>query len=290
MVRYEIMGLYQLKDFLTFDDVADYLRDKGVYDFDLSSSYDQNRLKDWLVNMARDEKITPVFYSSSCTDVISYVYENNEPIIKYVDGGEIFAGYYSIKCDCFEFINRHGKLQASYQHNTDDDYDRILTYKYYTETTNLGVGLEFKLLICTPYKIIGKYKPKTLQDCYIHYEPFADDDTIICFNDLLYPADQLNALFLQQQKDSLQQQINTIDSQLNDKELSTRSQNTAGTIIAGLANLANIDLKSHYGDDSNKKIRQELLKLGFKENEKDGLPLSSDTVAKWLKIADDLSK
>lgn len=224
------MGLYQLKDFLTFDDVADYLRDKGVYDFDLSSSYDQNRLKDWLVNMARDEKITPVFYSSSCTDVISYVYENNEPIIKCVDGGEIFAGYYSIKCDCFEFINRHGKLQADYQHNTDDDYDHILTYKYYTETTNLGVGLEFKLLICTPYKIIGKYKPKTLQDCYIHYEPFADDATVIAFNDLLYPIAQLNAIF---DKSNNQPYIVELQARIAELEqqLAQQSENATPAIV-----------------------------------------------------------
>lgn len=57
-----MMGLYQFKEFLTLDDVADYLRDKGVYDFDLSNTYSHHKLKDWLVTMVKAEKITPVHY------------------------------------------------------------------------------------------------------------------------------------------------------------------------------------------------------------------------------------
>ena len=49
VLKVQMMGLYQLKEFLTLDDVADYLRDKGVYDFDLYSDYDRSRLESWLV-------------------------------------------------------------------------------------------------------------------------------------------------------------------------------------------------------------------------------------------------
>lgn len=56
-----IMGLYDLKEFLTFEDVADYLRDKGVYDFDVSGYQGRSRLYSLLYELVASEKITPVF-------------------------------------------------------------------------------------------------------------------------------------------------------------------------------------------------------------------------------------
>lgn len=55
MVGYESMGLYQFKEFLDFDNVADYLMDKGIYHFDLYQSDDRYRLSKfiWGVNYLR---------------------------------------------------------------------------------------------------------------------------------------------------------------------------------------------------------------------------------------------
>lgn len=56
-----IMGLYDLKEFLTFEDVADYLKNKGIYDFDLSQSNNRKRLYDFLKALALDKKLDVVF-------------------------------------------------------------------------------------------------------------------------------------------------------------------------------------------------------------------------------------
>ena len=42
------MGLYQLKEFLTLDDVADYLADKGICDFDVQNKREKKRFKDFI--------------------------------------------------------------------------------------------------------------------------------------------------------------------------------------------------------------------------------------------------
>lgn len=55
------MGLYDLKEFLTFEDVADYLKDKGIYDFDLSNESDKKRLKNFLIDLAIEREINIVF-------------------------------------------------------------------------------------------------------------------------------------------------------------------------------------------------------------------------------------
>lgn len=264
------MAIYDLKEFLTFDDVADYLRDKGVYDFVLSNNSDRNRLNDFLKDMILSNKLSIVFRYYGKANLFNKEFINdNRPILEKIN---IFTNEQTLI-----LLFDRGMLKNWL------DGEEFLRHKFFDKEMHTDY-------FCIPvYKIFGyEY---TITDNKEHQFIILLDDSSGQYGvDPLFPKSQLDNLFLQHQKDSLQQQINTIDSQLNDKELSTRSQNTVGTIIAGLANLANIDLKSHYGDDSNKKIRQELLKLGFKANEKDGLPLSSETVAKWLKIADDLSK
>lgn len=264
------MKFYQHKDFLTFDDVAEYLMDKGMFDFDISNSSDRYKLNCFLKDLVLDEKLSIVFRYYGKANLFNKEFINdNRPILEKIN---IFTNEQTLI-----LLFDRGMLKNWL------DGEEFLRHKFFDKEMHTDY-------FCIPvYKIFGyEY---TITDNKEH--PFIillDDSSGQYGVDPLFPKSQLDNLFLQHQKDNLQQQINAIDSQLNDKELSTRSQNTVGTIIAGLANLANIDLKSHYGDDSNKKIRQELLKLGFKANEKDGLPLSSETVAKWLKIADDLSK
>ncbi len=43
-----MMGLYQSKLFLTLDDVADYLADKGICDFDVQNKHEKKRFKDFI--------------------------------------------------------------------------------------------------------------------------------------------------------------------------------------------------------------------------------------------------
>lgn len=44
------MGLYQLKEFLTFEEVAEYLTDKQVYNFVLSYEPDREKLKSLIIS------------------------------------------------------------------------------------------------------------------------------------------------------------------------------------------------------------------------------------------------
>ena len=78
------MGLYQLKEFLTLDDVADYLRDKGVYDFDLSQSIDRYRIHDLLKEWVFGNKLSLVFSYYGRIDVCNKTFyeDTREPIEK----------------------------------------------------------------------------------------------------------------------------------------------------------------------------------------------------------------
>lgn len=78
------MGLYQLKEFLTLDDVADYLRDKGVYDFDLSQSIDAHRINNLLKDWVLSNKLNLVFGYYGRIDIYnkSFVEDIRKPIDK----------------------------------------------------------------------------------------------------------------------------------------------------------------------------------------------------------------
>lgn len=239
--------------------MAVYLSDKGHLSFaPAEQNYRETLL--FLLELEQVNKLTPVF------DYNGYVIVIDRNIYDY------------------QIEECKDRVRASYDMIKQWKDNKAVTYK--------------------PFK--GQFDP--FQDAFVNqrYRKYVDDGkTIILYAnnydddiaevELLYPKEQIDLALNQPTnlKDELDQahaRIAELENQSGNKELPTRSQNTVGTIIAGLANLAKIDLTSHYGDDSNKKIRQELLKLGFKANEKDGLPLSSETVAKWLKIADDLSK
>lgn len=67
MVR--VMGLYKLNEFLTLEDVAEYLTDKGIYNFDLMDGIDQRKLCELIIKLHRENKITPVFYCSAIGEI-----------------------------------------------------------------------------------------------------------------------------------------------------------------------------------------------------------------------------
>lgn len=56
------MELYQLSDFLSIDDVADYLTEKQIHHFDLYESNDRYRLNEFIWGLIISDKITPVFH------------------------------------------------------------------------------------------------------------------------------------------------------------------------------------------------------------------------------------
>lgn len=237
------MGLYQLKEFLDFDDVAEYLTDKGVYEFDVSQEYDYRKLKNFIKELYQGDKITPVFYCDTSLSKIHGIYG----IEKEVEPPTMVGFRY--------FICNYDMMKAFFN-------DCPIH-------TNFCVGDAKKF-----YRLYQDNSP--------YYIYIADGNKNDFEAEILFPKCELDNLFLQHQKDNLQQQINTIDSQLDGKELPTRTANNASKIILAMAELLEWDLSKPFADETNGKIREIL--------EKQGNVLSKDTVGQWLKQAYDIGK
>lgn len=76
------MGLYSLRNFLSFDDVADYLRDNNVYDFDLDKPEQRDKLKSFIHDLMNERIINPVF--RFCGVAIEQIYRNNAMLNKEI--------------------------------------------------------------------------------------------------------------------------------------------------------------------------------------------------------------
>lgn len=252
------MGLYQLKDFLTFDDVAEYLTDKGVYNFNLTHEYDCIKLEGLLREWVRLEKITPVFYySNEPVNITLYRYKKDDNIItddRY-NFTTMLNGYFRIDRTTYEFILNNDIIVPE---NQDFDDGVLILCQHVYSNGDLINEIEYY-----PYKITEKYYPRILSPEYrpqedlsvgvcVRYQLFSDSICIIEKDELLYPKEQLDNLFLQQQKNSLQQQINTIDSQLD--ELNDNSENSYLVTIGLLLEL----LKKSKGFDKDNKPNKPL--------------------------------
>mgnify|MGYP003670950367 len=64
------MALYDINEFLTLNDVAEYLTDKCNYDFNLECSIDQDRLIGTIIQLVRNHKLHPVFHYSGSVDFL----------------------------------------------------------------------------------------------------------------------------------------------------------------------------------------------------------------------------
>lgn len=193
------MKLYQFKEFLTLDDVADYLRDKGVYDFDLSSSYDQNKLTDLLASMVREKKLTPIVYFNSLTMVQTYCFDTNETR-KQIDLKEQYiSGYFGIDFYAYLQISKNGLISTDYL-DCDDEFG-VQTYRI---ASNIGTGGEYRAIDYKPYKL-EDFSYQTPLNHITTYQPNADDITVIYLHEIIYPKSELDALF--NAKDDSQQQI-----------------------------------------------------------------------------------
>lgn len=266
-IRYDEMAIYDFKEFLTIDDVAEYLRDKKIYDFDLSQECDYKKLQSILNEWVRFKKITPVFYNTSTVDVISYQYnDDNQPEIKYIDGCIGLDGYYGIDPNTYAFILKNGMVKAKHHRESTDD--NILSYQTYITSTNIGNGNEHRQIDYLPYFIVDTYKPKIIDGCFVYYQLFADDIAIIKDDDLFYPKEQLNQIFLHCKKDKLQEQINTIDSQLNETDERTENSylTTIGILLELLKTPKGIDARGNPNKplfDSNAQIIHQITDLSI---------------------------
>lgn len=227
------MGLYDLTDFLNFDDVADYLTDKGVYSFDLSDSQSRNRLYSLLYELVASEKLTPVFrYNGFMQEVTTFEQ-------KTITANKVF-------------------LFSQYMIEVWKNSDYLPHFEVEKEKNS-------------PFP--ASYKEFRSDESFVLLE----DKNPQYGNEPLFPKVQLDNLFLQQQKDNLQRQINAIDSQFD--ELPANSKNSASKLLYALMMNGGFEL------DGTKKgnLNDRLVSL----TKEKGVPVTENFISNWLEYLND---
>ena len=238
------VNLYDIKEFLTLDDVADYLADKCSYDFNLESSIDQNRLIETIIQLVRSRKLNPVFHYIGSVDWLE------KKVITRKSG---------------RFNNHEIVL-------TDIKYDMRVNDYYFVSDRNFNRLIEnncsnyINIINCTiePYHVDGKQE--IVENKILDYRKVKEDYSIT-FHDLLYPKLDLDKLFSQTEADAdtiekLKEQIADLENQLaqakaepinkpaDDKDLTPKD--SAYCLIAVLKDLLlNPDISAyHFKNDS----------------------------------------
>lgn len=185
------MGLYQLKEFLTLDDVADYLRDKGVYDFDLHSDYDRNRLESWLLGLHRECRISFLYYFSGRMKVKKVVSEI--PEVTDIEAMQLIANINTATIKAIEQIEK-GETPTNIIPNfkTERLPDIWVSDYIYLHGGILSDGLIF----LDRFAVIRFYNNKQFHDGdNIIYRISEENSFIAKKEDLLIPKAELDEIF-----------------------------------------------------------------------------------------------
>lgn len=279
------MGLYQLKEFLTLDDVADYLRDKGVYDFDLSNSYDQNRLTDFI-----EQKIQPIYSISGYFNIeIVKMHATAEQGVTIDTIGEIKEVF----------------LDAYFKSERLENHSNYSIIKYKNDMTidllsmqvlNFGFDAQDAYVLVTTGKVGGinpiyflDFQPiKKFQNIN---EQFVTRLKI----DGYYPKSELDALFnakddsqqqiadLQAENAHLKAQIAELESQLNQANTTPTNDDVelTGTSKKAVTKLLYALLREHKYN-LNGTIKGAINSTLENLTEQHGVPVARDTLGKWL--------
>ncbi|MGP4789589.1 hypothetical protein ACTXGJ_10740 [Psychrobacter sp. 1Y11] len=168
------VALYDINEFLTLNDVAEYLTDKCNYYFDLRCSTDQNKLTETIIQLVRNHKLHPVFHYNGSVDWLE------KKVITSKSG---------------RFINHEMVL-------LDISYDMSVSDYYFVSGENFNRLIEnncsnyINVINCTiePYHVEGKQE--IFENNILYYRKVKDDFSII-FHDLRYPKSDLDKLFNQ---------------------------------------------------------------------------------------------
>lgn len=188
------VALYDIKEFLILDDVAEYLADRCNYDFNLESSIDQNRLIETIVQLVRNDQLHPVFHYIGSVDWLE------KKVITRKSG---------------RFNNHEIVL-------TDIKYDMRVNDYYFVSDRNFNRLIEnncsnyINIINCTiePYHVDGKQE--IVENKILDYRKVKEDFSII-FYDLLYPKLDLDKLFNQADAEVIEQlreQVADLENQL----------------------------------------------------------------------------
>lgn len=270
------MALYDINEFLTLNDVAEYLTDKCNYDFNLECSIDQDRLIGTIIQLVRNHKLHPVFHYSGSVDFLE------KKVITSKSG---------------RFINHEiVSLDITYDMSVRDYY--FVSDKNFDKLIENNCSNYINVINCTiePYHVEGKQE--IFENNILYYREIKEDFSII-FHDLLYPKSDLAKIFNQTEVDTeviekLREKIAALESQLaeakknlndseqvisgKDKSMHPRTANNASKIIAALTSeLLKMDITQPFAKNSNGQIMIAI--------EKQGNTVSKDVIAHWLKLA-----
>lgn len=228
------MAIYNFKEFLDIEDVAEYLRDKEVYDFNLSYEQDFRKLKEFLGELIINHQIVPVFYydglvkegfelDDMCFTIKAWICINDkmvkdfffdsESTIKTIDlnikdylkvyklGKEITFGISRDKLiedmDGFIFMDTN-RYKMEFEKPTFFDEDDPLA------GVNIKTSAERRMELM--FEIIDDINKKKEEDPNIEIgiDDYKDrlpkvikNDIWLNFNDLKYPKSQLDTIFNQ---------------------------------------------------------------------------------------------
>lgn len=273
------MALYSINEFLTLNDVAEYLADKCNYDFNLECSIDQNRLIETIIQLVRNDKLHPVFHYIGSVDFLE------KKVITSKSG---------------RFINHEiVLLDITYDMSVRDYY--FVSDKNFDKLSENNCSNYINVINCTiePYHLEGKQE--IFENNILYYRKIKEDFSIT-FHDLLYPKLDLDKLFNQTDTEvieKLRQKIADLQNQLaqaeaalenkpadDDKELNTKSQNYAAKIVLAMAQIADLNLDSPYACKEPNTTNS----IIFDQIKTNGMKVSNQVIGNWLKLATEQSK
>ena len=260
------------KDFLSIEDVADYLNTLG-WSYDLSVSRDHYKLHKDIYDLIIQEKINLVFHYVGHMKQTTYTEEIDE----------ITGNLKSSKSQII-YLSAYFKVYPSLAR------EMLLDSKVITTEGVFNI-----------YSFIDGKKIPDSKDKLHLYDIVDDNKQNITASDLYIPKNEIDKLFNENNQTDHEQNIKNLESELakanaeldalrkqadtpadDDKELSTRSQNLAAKIILALIDLAGLDKDSppyQYDDlSSNNSLIHDQI-------EANGMNVGKQKIGDWLDLA-----
>lgn len=270
------MALYDINEFLTLHDVAEYLTDKCNYNFNLECSIDQDRLIETIIQLVLNDKLHPVFYYRGNVDWLEQkvITSKSDSLINHE---RVLTGItYDISSRSYYFVS-------------DKNFDKLIENNCSNYVDVINCTIE-------PYHVKGKQE--ICENNILYYRKIKENFSVI-FHDLLYPRLDLAKLFNQTEAkteviEKLRQKIADLQNQLaqakveladksdGDEPTHHKTINSMATLVVTLLKLASYDKQDLENPHGN--INKEIIAKA----EGLGLTLGKDFIAKWLKNADEV--
>lgn len=219
MVRYE-MAIYEYKEFLTLDDVAEYLTDKGVSNFYPRSTYTEKRLNELLSDWIKSEKLQPLYPFRHNIMQYKLDYEHN------IDESNVYEFAENILND-FKRIQKGEKIQSKNKAKRIDIGEKFIDdYLIFGSTTWEELWIFDKTILglldwCKFYNDENNKYPWNIvycDDIPQEYRKFTISRNRVVFLksqlDAIFNSNQPNLTDLEQENDRLQARIAELENQL----------------------------------------------------------------------------